>query len=180
MPNPARTGLSMDQHFQKTISPPIIKFISLEKSNPIASGKELKLWKRCQHDIYKAKYSSEFKLYSCYRLTKDHPKFLSLFLLETTTNQSVVDEDGDVVVEKKHKDGVGSAHKCPVGMKSAKQMKKEDEMADRLSQKFGIMLNKTTNNKETTQMKTMTKNSPALQEAKYLFINSKFEINFGV
>ena len=44
-------------------------------------------------------------------------------------------------------------------------MKKEDEMVNRLSQKFGITLNKTTNNKETTQMKTMTKNSPALQEA---------------
>ena len=85
--------------------------------------------------------------------------------METTTNQSVVDEDGDVVVEKKHKDGVGSANKHPVGTKRVKQMKKEDEMVDRLSQKFGIMSNKTTNDKETTQMKTMTKNSPALQEA---------------
>ena len=42
-----------------------------------------------------------------------------------TTNQSVVDEDGDVV-EKKHKDGVSSANKYPVGMKRVKQMKKED------------------------------------------------------
>ena len=78
--------------------------------------------------------------------------------MEMTTNQSVVDEDGD-------EDGVGSANKCLVGTKRVKQMKKEDEMVDRLSQKFGIMLNKTTNNKETTQMKMMTKNSPALQEA---------------
>ena len=85
--------------------------------------------------------------------------------METTTNQSVVDEDGDVVVEKKCKDRVGSASKCPVGMKRTKQMKKEDEMADRLSQKFGIMSNKTTNDEETTQMKVMTKNSLALQEA---------------
>ena len=84
--------------------------------------------------------------------------------MEMTTNQSVVDEDGDVV-EKKCKDGVGSANKCLVGTKRVKQMKKEDEMVDRLPQKFGIMLNKTTNNKETTQMKMMTKNSPALQEA---------------
>ena len=73
-------------------------------------------------------------------------------------------EDGDVVVEKKHKDGVGSANKCPVGSKRVKQMK-EDEMVDRLSQKFGIMSNKTTYDEETTQMKMMTKNSPALQEA---------------
>ena len=53
----------------------------------------------------------------------------------------------------------------PVGIKRVKQMKKEDEMVDRLSQKFGILLNKTTNNEETTQMKMTTKNSPVLQEA---------------
>ena len=91
--------------------------------------------------------------------------------METTTNQSVVDEDGDVVVDKKHKDGVGSANKCPVGMKRVKQMKKEDKMVDRLSQKFGIMLNKTTNDKETTQMRMMTKNSPTLQEALVGFLS---------
>ena len=117
MPYPGRTGLSLYQHFQKTISPPIIKFISIEKSNTIASGEELKVWKRHLHDIYKAKYLSKFKFYSCYEFAKDHPKFLSLFSMETTTNQSVVDEDGDVVVEKKHKDGVGSANKHPVGTK---------------------------------------------------------------
>ena len=39
MPYPARTALSLYQNFQKTISPPIIKFNSIEKSNPIASGK---------------------------------------------------------------------------------------------------------------------------------------------
>ena len=43
MPYPTRTGLSLYQHFQKTISPPIIKFISIEKSNPIASGEEVKV-----------------------------------------------------------------------------------------------------------------------------------------
>ena len=37
-----------------------------------------------------------------------------------TTNQSVVDEDGDVV-EKKHKDGAGSGPKRPVGTNRAKQ-----------------------------------------------------------
>ena len=142
----AKTGLALYQCFQKTIPPPIIKFLSIEKSNPIASGEELKVWKRHLHDIYKAKYLSEFKFYSCYDFAKDHPKFLSLFSMETTTNQSVVDKDGHVVVEKKHKHGVGSANKCPVGMKRVKQMKKEDEMVDRLSQKFGITLNKTTNN----------------------------------
>ena len=95
--------------------------------------------------------------------------------MEMTTNQSVVDEDGDVVVEKKHKDGVGSANKRPMGIKRANQMKKEDEMVDRLSQKFGIMSNKTANNEETTQMKTMTKTSPALQEALagFLFITGQ-------
>ena len=92
--------------------------------------------------------------------------------METTTNQSVVDEDGDVVVEKKHKDGVGSANKCLVGMKRAKQMKKEDEMVDRMSQKFRIMSNKTTNDEETTQMKMMTKNSPAMQEALVRFLST--------
>ena len=158
----ARTGLSLYQHFQKTISPPIIKFISIEKSNPIACGEELKVWKRHLHDLFKAKYSSEFKFYSYYEFTKDHPKFLSLFSMLTTTNQPVVDEDGDVVVEKKHRDGVGSANKHAVGTKRAKQMKKEDEMVDRLSQKFGITSNKTTNDEETTQMKMMTKTSPAL------------------
>ena len=86
MPYPVRTGLSLYQCFHKTISPPIIKFVSTEKTNPIASGEELKVWKRHQHDIYKAKYSSELKFYSCYKLTKDHPKFLSLFSMETTTN----------------------------------------------------------------------------------------------
>ena len=85
--------------------------------------------------------------------------------MEKTTNQSVVDEDGDVVVEKKCKDGVGSANKHLVGTKTAKQMKKEDKMVDRLSQKFGIMLNKTTNDEETTQMKMTMKTSRALQEA---------------
>ena len=107
MPYPARTGLSLYQHFQKTISPPILKSISIEKSNPIASGEELKVWKRHLHDIYKVKYSLEFKVYSCYEFTKDHPKFLSLFSIETTSNQYVVDEDGALVVEKKHKDEVG-------------------------------------------------------------------------
>ena len=48
MPYPVRTGLSLYQHFHKTISPPIIKFISIEKSNPIASGEELKYGK----DVY--------------------------------------------------------------------------------------------------------------------------------
>ena len=91
--------------------------------------------------------------------------------MEMTTNQSVVDEDGDVVVEKKHKDRVGSVNKCPVGMKRAKQMKKNYEMVDRLSQKFGIMSNKTTNDEETTQMKMMTKKSPALQEALVGFLS---------
>ena len=38
-------------------------------------------------------------------------------------------------------------------------------MVNRLSQKFGIMSNKTKNDDEASQMKTMTKNSPALQEA---------------
>ena len=164
MPYPARTGLSLYQCFWKTISYPIIMFISIEKSNPIASGEELKIWKRHLHDIYKAKYLSELKFYSCYEFVMDHPKFLSLFSMETTTNQSVVDEDGDVVVEKKCKDGVGSANNCLVGMKRVKQMKKEDKMVDRLSQKFGITPNKTTNDKETTQMNMMTKTSPALQE----------------
>ena len=42
-----------------------IEFISIEKSNPIASGEELKVWKRHLHDIYKAKYLSEFKSNSC-------------------------------------------------------------------------------------------------------------------
>ena len=37
-------------------------------------------------------------------------------------------------------------------------------MVDRLSQIFGVTLNKTTNDEETTQMKTTTKPSPALQE----------------
>ena len=92
--------------------------------------------------------------------------------MEMTTNQSVVvDKDGDVVVEKKCKDGVGSANKCLVGTKRAKQMKKEDEMVDRLSQKFGITSNKTTNDEETTQMKMTTKNSPALQEALVGFLS---------
>ena len=70
--------------------------------------------------------------------------------METTTNQSVIDEDGDVVVEKKCKDGVGSANKCPAGTKRVEQMKKEDEMVGRLSQKFGTMSNETTNGEETT------------------------------
>ena len=161
MPYPASTGLSLYHCFQKTISPPIIKFISIEKSNPIVSGEELKVWKRHLHDIYKVKYSSEFKFYSCYEFTKD---FLSLFSMETTTNQSVVDEDGDVV-KMKHKDGVGLTTKHPVGMKRVKQMKKEDEMVDRLSWIFGIMSNKTKNDEETSQMKMTKKNSPALQEA---------------
>ena len=90
--------------------------------------------------------------------------------METTTNQSVVDEDGDVV-EKKCKDGVGSATKCPEAMNRVKRMKKEDEMVDRLSQKFGITLNKTTDDKETSQMKMTTKNSPALQEALVGFLS---------
>ena len=38
-------------------------------------------------------------------------------------------------------------------------------MVDRFSQKFGITSNKTKNNEETSQMKIMTKHSPALQEA---------------
>ena len=142
IPYSVRTELSLYQHFQKTTSPPIIKFISMEKSTPIASGEELKVWKRHLHDTYKAKYSSEFKFYSCYKFTKYHPKFLSFFSMEMATNQSVVDEDGEVV-KKKCKDGVGLATKCPVGMKRAKQMKKEDKMVNRLSQKFGITSNKT-------------------------------------
>ena len=50
------------------------------------------------------------------------------------------------------------------GHEESEQMKKEDEMVDRLSQEFGTMSNKTTNDEETMQMKMMTKNSPALQE----------------
>ena len=87
MPYPARTGLSLYQHIQKKFSPPIIKFTSVEKSNPIASGDELKEWKRCLHDIYKANYSSEFKFYSCYKFAKDHPN--SLTFLNGDDNQSV-------------------------------------------------------------------------------------------
>ena len=87
MPYRARTGLLLYQCFQKTICPPIIKSISIEKSNPIASGGELKVWKRHLHDIYKAKYLSELKFHSCDEFTKDQPKFLSLFSVETTTNQ---------------------------------------------------------------------------------------------
>ena len=45
MPYSARTGLSLYQHFQKTISPPFIKFISIEKCDPIASAEELKYGK---------------------------------------------------------------------------------------------------------------------------------------
>ena len=163
MPIPARTGLFLYQCFQKPFPLQLSSLFLYKKSNPIASGEELKVWKRCLHDIYKTKYSSEFKFYSCYKLAKDHPKFLTHFSMEMTTNQSVVHEDGDVA-KKKYKDGVSLATKCPVGMKRAKQMKKEDEMVDRLSQKFGITLNKTKNDEETSQMKTMTKNSPALQE----------------
>ena len=88
MPYPARTGLLLYQCFQKTVSPPIIKFISIEKSNPIASGEELKVWKRCLHDIYKAKYLSEFQFYSCYKFAKDQPK-VSLTFLNGDDNQPV-------------------------------------------------------------------------------------------
>ena len=64
--------------------------------------------------------------------------------MEMTTNQSVVDENGNGdVVEKKCKEGVGLVTKHPMGMKRAKQMKKEDEMVNRLSKKFGITSNKT-------------------------------------
>ena len=90
--------------------------------------------------------------------------------METTTNQSVA-SDGDVVVEKKCKDGVGSATTCLLCTKRMKQIKKEDEMVDRFSQKLEITSNKTTNNKETTQMKMMTKNSPALQETLMGFLS---------
>ena len=43
-------------------------------------------------------------------------------------------------------------------------------MVDRLSQKFGTMSNKTTND-ETTQMKMMTKNLPVLQEGLVGFLS---------
>ena len=138
MPYHSRTGLALFQNFQKTIFPPIIKFISIEKIYPIVSGEELKVWKRHLHDIYKAKYSSELKFYSYYELAKDHPKFLSFFSIKMTTNQSVVDEDGNVV-EMKHIDGVGSATKCLVGTKRVKQMKNEDKMVNRLSQNNRIL-----------------------------------------
>ena len=64
MPYLVRTGFSLYLCFQKTI-PRQLKFISTEKRNPFGSGEELKVWKRHLHDIYKAKYSSEFKFYSC-------------------------------------------------------------------------------------------------------------------
>ena len=115
-------------------------------------------------------YLSEFKFYSCDEFSNDHPKFLSLFSMEMTTNQSVVDEDGDVVVERKCKEGVGSANKHLVGMKRVKQMKKEDKMVDMLSQKFGIMSNKTTDDEETTQMKMTT--NPHLHCKKNLWDSS--------
>ena len=86
MPSPARTGLLLNQCFQKTISPPIIKFIYIEKSDPIASGEELKVWKRCLHDIYKAKYLSEFKFYA--RVCQEPPK-VSLTFLNGDDNQPV-------------------------------------------------------------------------------------------
>ena len=44
-------------------------------------------------------------------------------------------------------------------------------MVDSLSQKFGITSNKTTSDEETTQMKMMTKTSPALQEAPAGFLS---------
>ena len=90
--------------------------------------------------------------------------------METTINQSVVDEDGDVVVEKKCKDGVGSANKHPVHKESETN---EDGRQDggQTVPKFGITLNKTTNNEETTQVKMMTRNSPALQEALVGFLS---------
>ena len=62
--------------------------------------------------------------------------------MEMTTNQCVVDEDVDVV-KKKCKDGVGSGTQCPASTRREKQMKKEDEMVNRLSQKSEIMSNKT-------------------------------------
>ena len=86
--------------------------------------------------------------------------------METTANQSVVDEDGNGdMVEKKHKEGVGLATKCLMGTKRAKQMKKEDEMVDRLSQNFGMKTSTKNKDKETSQMKMKTKFSHALQEA---------------
>ena len=51
-----------------------------------------------------------------------------------TINQSVVDEEGDVI-KKQCKDGVGATTKCLVGTR-ANQMKKEDKMVDRMFQKF--------------------------------------------
>ena len=90
--------------------------------------------------------------------------------MEMTTNQSVVDEDGDVV-KKKYKDGVGSATKSLVGIKRVKQMKKEDKMVNRLSKKFGLTLNKRKTNKVTSQTKMTMKNSPALQKALVGFLS---------
>ena len=118
---------------------------------------------RHPHDIFNAKYSSEFKFHSCDEFAKDYPKFFSLFSMEMSTNQSVGDEDDDVI-KKKCKDGVGSAPKCLVGTR-AKQMKKEDKMVDMVSQKFCTTLNKTKIDEETSQTKMTMKNSPALQEA---------------
>ena len=115
--------------------------MSIEKTNPVTSGEDVKVWKIHLLDIYKAKYGHEFKFFHCYKFAQNSPEFQSLFAPEGNSTKSFSGSDD---ANKKHRKGAGSLEKCPVGMKKAKLIKKEDEMADRMANKFGIHSSMTT------------------------------------
>ena len=96
-----------EKEAQDLLRPSHLRAMDTVAIPPIASGEELRVWKRHLHDRIYTRPSIHQSL--CILLAMSSPrttqKFLSLLSIEMTTNQSVVDEDGDVY-EKKCKDGL--------------------------------------------------------------------------
>ena len=137
--------------------------MSTEKANPITSGEDVRVWKVHLLDIYKAKYSHKFKFFHCYEFAQNLPKFQSLFAPEGNSTKNFSGSDN---ANKKHREGVGSLEKHPVGMKKAKLIKKKDEIADRMAKKFCIH-SSTTMGECSEMMK-----SPGLHDALASFLSS--------
>ena len=79
--------------------------MSIEKANPITSGEDLKVWKLCLLDMYKAKYGHDFKFYHGYEFAQTTPKFLSLYATEGNFTKSSPGSDN---TNKKCREGVGA------------------------------------------------------------------------
>lgn len=174
---PDRSAISIFTCYTRMISPNIIKYVSIEKANPKASGEDLNAWRKRLAENYKKKHGTTFKFFSCYEFAKQTPKFSSLFTIERTTKSVVSSSSSEAQDpgEKKRQTGSGSSNNRPMGNKRAKQLHNSELMIDNMMKKYGF----DTEEKKRKQTKTLMRNKTCRIHSKVFWLSLQKEWQRG-